>query len=808
MFLQLASVIETHKAFLMHTAFLLGVLTATSALAAPKYKWMNEPKQRYKSQNKQWATPAHYNLTDIPGTPTVHAPKKNVWKELSHDEAESVVQFLHKQPELNLTVGEEAGAWDNTIGVIDLAVANKSETLTYLSGETGAPDRYAMATLYFSATEEPYIEDYLIGPLPVSNETTAVPYHFRTTTGSSRIRNFDADQDATYDMQTAAAEEVNDIVLDLLGKNASSYSLWGIDPLWHEDGKVISWSQFWGEPDTIFDGQTLLPQGLYMRFDITGRDPSKWGLTGWLYNNVFYGSTAEFRAAWEAGEIEKATRNVEVTGEGDPSWIGTDRVGKDLPFENRPPPMLIAPGGQRFAVDEKEQYVTWGDFSFYWSHRRDMGIRLWDIKYKGDTILHELGLNEALAHYSGVDPVQSGTSYLDTFYGFGPYTYELVSGFDYAKYVNSTYHSREVTTTNKRSICFFETDTAKPVSRHTNREYVAVTKGIEFVMRTVNTIGNYDYTFTYTFALDGSIFVEVSASGYIQSAFYAHNADHGYHIHDGLSGSSHSHVLNFKLDFDINGQANTVGFHSLEPAEIKYNWSNSTRKTFKMVRSELQNEDDASLNWAHNGQTMVLVYNKDEKNKFGEDRAYRVMPSHGAGVHTVMQESSNLGESMSFARHQIYFTKHKDSEFSSSHPMTAHDAHHPIVDFGKYLNGENLVQEDLVMWANLGMHHVPHTGDLPNTVQTTARSSLVIAPHNYLLSDPSRQSVQQVRIDYNSSAQDIVSDVVAFGAQKASGLFNLTAIQPDYYSYVNIAEDRKLPYKKNPGAYEVGVEST
>lgn len=105
--------------------------------------------------------------------------------------------------------------------------------------------------------------------------------------------------------------------------------------------------------------------------------------------------------------------------------------------------MQIAPGGQRFAIDEENSYVEWMDFSFYWSFRRDTGIRLWDIKYKGKKIMHELGLDEALAHCAsficaddravlapegsrlthgrsadaGNDPVQSGTSYLDTYYG-------------------------------------------------------------------------------------------------------------------------------------------------------------------------------------------------------------------------------------------------------------------------------------------------------------------------------------------------------------------------------------------------------
>lgn len=73
------------------------------------------------------------------------------------------------------------------------------------------------------------------------------------------------------------------------------------------------------------------------------------------------------------------------------------------------------------------------DFSFYVAFRRDSGVRLFDIRYRGERIVYELGLgvwfmetrlfimlksprylDEALAHYAGNDPVQSGTAYLDT----------------------------------------------------------------------------------------------------------------------------------------------------------------------------------------------------------------------------------------------------------------------------------------------------------------------------------------------------------------------------------------------------------
>ena len=161
-------------------------------------------------------------------------------------------------------------------------------------------------------------------------------------------------------------------------------------------------------------------------------------------------------------------------------------------------------------------------------------------------------------------------------------------------------------------------------------------------------------------------------------------------------------------------------------------------------------------------------------------------------MHLTIQNSSNLFKSQGFSTHALYATKHHDSEASSAHSTNAYNPAHPIVDFQKFLDGEELIQEDIVLWYNLGMHHVPHTGDIPNTVMTTAQSAVIISPHNYLLSDPSRQTKQQIRINYNSSADGIVSAVKTFGSHQATGQVNLTSV--DYWGYVGDSNVRKFPY--------------
>lgn len=137
-----------------------------------------------------------------------------------------------------------------------------------------------------------------------------------------------------------------------------------------------------------------------------------------------------------------------------------------------------------------------------------------------------------------------------------------------------------------------------------------------------------DYMFDYTFYLDGSIGVDVRASGYIQSAYFAHNGDYGFKIHDNLSGSMHDHVLNWKLDLDVLGTKNTLTTTEVVPTQETYSWSGGkVHNTMKLKRGEITNEDQGKINWSPNGAVMYTVINKEEKNKYGEYRGWRVAPS-------------------------------------------------------------------------------------------------------------------------------------------------------------------------------------
>lgn len=753
------------------TIFSFLSLSYSPAHALPKTPGLRNLRGRLaQSTNLHHTLARRQDTNDIGCAPAsainIQAPSVNIWNDLSEEETVDVTKWLFDQKDLNLTVSENATEWSNTVLLVELMQPNKTEALAYMDGEGAPPLRYAHVLLNLRLTDEPVYADILVGPLPIKNGTTAwqpLEYPFTRKSGG-HVRNLDADIEAVFsEFVYGTSASISDITMDLwggtaLGRDNDSMVIFGTDPPYQEpdNEKVSVWYTFWNTPTENFDSLTLHPLGLFFKGDITGRDPAQWKVEGWFYNGIFYSSTEEFREAYWSDGFEKLPPN--EFGE----WASTNHHGPAFEEDYAAPPKSVAPSGPRYKVDEQAKYVEWMGFSFYIGFSRDTGMALYDVRYEGQRILYELGLQEALAHYASQDPMLSGVSYLDSYYGFGPYAFQLIPGYDcpeHATFLNTSFYTAETTHTHIDSICMFEFDASYPMSRHTSSSYVTVTKNVYFTIRTVCTVGNYDYEFSYEFYMDGSMKVIVRASGYIQSAYFANNQKYGYQINDQLSGSMHDHVLHYKADFDILGTANTMEMTTFTPTTETYPWADKPRNTMKLKREILKSEDDSQLFWAPNGATQFIVVNTDSANRYREYRGYRILPAEGTSHLTVLN-STNLGNSANWASHDLAVTRRKDTEPRSAHAYNNQDVHNPPVDFSAFFDGESLEQEDLVVWFNLGMHHVPHTGDLPNTVFTTAHSAVHFMPVNYFAGDVSRRSLATVKIGYGGGEE---SEVETFG---------------------------------------------
>lgn len=87
--------------------WILGALSSCLAAPAPKVNAVHHPKlsrPQFRKRND------YTNAVNVTSTaPTTSAPKANVWASLSNDEAAAVINFLHDQPDLNLTAAQDSG---------------------------------------------------------------------------------------------------------------------------------------------------------------------------------------------------------------------------------------------------------------------------------------------------------------------------------------------------------------------------------------------------------------------------------------------------------------------------------------------------------------------------------------------------------------------------------------------------------------------------------------------------------------------------------------------------------------------------
>lgn len=63
-------------------------------------------------------------------------------------------------------------AFDSPLRVPDVVFPNKTDAVSYLDANGSIPLRWATASIMFGATEEPYIQEFQVGPLPITNESS------------------------------------------------------------------------------------------------------------------------------------------------------------------------------------------------------------------------------------------------------------------------------------------------------------------------------------------------------------------------------------------------------------------------------------------------------------------------------------------------------------------------------------------------------------------------------------------------------------------------------------------------------------
>ena len=96
------------------------------------------------------------------------------------------------------------------------------------------------------------------------------------------------------------------------------------------------------------------------------------------------------------------------------------------------------------------------------------------MRFKGERLAYEIAHQEASANYAGYAPMNMLTNYLDTNWGNGQSSYELVAGVDCpdnAVFRDLVIYVDGQVVTHRNALCIFEFNNGLPISRHYARYF-------------------------------------------------------------------------------------------------------------------------------------------------------------------------------------------------------------------------------------------------------------------------------------------------------------------------------------------------
>ena len=702
------------------------------------------------------------------------APRLNVWAELSTQEADEVHNFLD-----NVQTSFVFGP-NRSIQSLEILRPNKTNALPYLDSHADQPSRWAQLVAIEHGDNQTDIAQYMVGPLPVGPETSIKPLNFCFNSGRNYVKS-PVHRDTELQLYLLSALlDAYDVLEKLTGVGKPGFP--GLEAAMRvteaANSTFVGWLAFFGSGERSGEW-SLQPQGLYVKVKRSQSEPEKWVVSGWAYNGIVFETVNDLRKAMKSPNFQILPQTLEGP------WTDSEDFESSPYGRDMAPPVMVQPHGHRYQIDHEQKYISWLGWTFYLATSGANGVALFDVSFQGSRILYSLELQEALSQYAGSDPGHGGLWFFDSYFGMGLWQIEMVPGYDcpvYATYMNTSYHWEGSTRHTQNSICVFEYTADHPLSRHTGPQSTSVSRNTYLVVRAVSTVGNYDYQLDYVFYLDGTMEVKYRASGYIISAFYPpwedqsftngsaattkhQSNEYGYQIHDTVQSAMHTHILNYRADFDIAGDThNTFQRADISPHTTSYSWDQPEiphRNTMHLTTHNVTSE--TSLNWPANSQSLYLISALNHTNKYSHPKSYRLTPGTmpGSPAHLATKNSTALGNAAHWATSDIFITRQHDTEPSSSSPYSYLSPGDPLIDFSKFLDAEDTVQQDLVVYFNLGNHHVPNTGDLPNTLEHISGSSVMFVPFNFAEGDMSRESVSGVRIDgfmRESGDREVVQD--------------------------------------------------
>ncbi|KAG8430872.1 hypothetical protein GDO86_019836, partial [Hymenochirus boettgeri] len=622
--------------------------------------------------------------------------KASVFADLSPQEISSVQNFLMEKKNLNLVLVQET-IDQNVILMIELKVPPKKQVLNFLDNNGPMPQREAKVVILFGDQANPNVTELIVGPLP--NPRYYRPYIYQR----KKEINFESrplTKKELEEIDKKVFEITTDFDYILLETSGFSFhncsdrclAYNSIAPQGLKSGERRTWFQIMRS----LDGFYLHPIGIEFLLNFHSLNPKDWLIEIIFYNGQYFDGVDDFITKYN----RKAVRKFRLPPYENNFSTYIPR-GHYKTSTNIHGPSICENEGKRYKV--VGNYVAYTGWSFAYRIRTSAGIQLFDIKYNNERIVYELSLQEALAFYSGVTPCGSQTKYLDSGWGMGSVSYEMVKGIDCPEYATflDVYHFYDTNKPiqHKNALCIFELPTGIPLRRHHESDYEkfkfygGVPNNV-LVLRTISTVDNYDYIWDFIFYQNGVIETKVSATGYMQTTFFTPDGTpYGSRVNAGVLGNLHTHMVHYKVDLDIAGTENNFETVKLQYENISNPWSPGDFIVQKrMVHTQITTEKKAAFSFGDPFPSFLMFQNPLVKNKWGSPKTYRIQ--YNSNVNSVLPKGWKEENGVTWSRYVLAVTRQNESEVTSSSIYNQNDPWDPVVRFEDFIeNNDNIIEK-------------------------------------------------------------------------------------------------------------------
>jgi primary-amine oxidase len=416
-----------------------------------------------------------------------------------------------------------------------------------------------------------------------------------------------------------------------------------------------------------------------------------------------------------------------------------------------PKPVGISPAnGWNFVVDGGR--FRWGNWSFHLSFDKRVGPVISTVRYRDAgserPVLYQGHVSEMFVPYMDPDENWAFRAYMDVGdYGFGHLASTLVEGADCpsgAMLLSATLPGPGgAPYTAKDVMCAFERDTGVPLWRRS--EIVTrsheVRQDVAFVLRTIPTVGNYDYVYDWVFSNKGEIAIEVGATGIAAAKGVRvrkvgegeEEPLHGALVGPHLVAPDHDHFLSFRLDLDVDGTSNRFVRDTLRRTKLPMSSSRRSRWT----RSSRIEPRELAIRATHEPE-LWRIENSQLQTALGYSPSFEIV---GHAASSLLDSSDPVQARAAFSAFPLWVTAYKPSELyaAGDYPNQSPGGQ----GLPKFVDGERIVGGDLVVWYTMGFHHITRPEDWP--VLPTVQHKATLRPHAFFVRNPSMDLPGSVR---------------------------------------------------------------